>query len=324
MTTYTLDDEDRLLTIRKTIIVAIASDDVLMERLVLKGGNALDIIYKLGERSSLDVDFSMSRGLEGVDELDEIRSRLFRALRDRFDSLGYVVFDEKFEERPRPKPGQEPGVGITLWGGYNATFKLIAKDVDKKGREEIANRTRKKFKREPTVEDFLLARRNRAQVTGTGAGSERVFYIEISKFEYTEGRVLQNVEQFDCYVYTPAMIAAEKLRAICQQLPEYELRKNPAPRPRDFFDIHTIATLADCDLVAPEHHKLVRNMFQTKDVPLDLLLSIGSDDVRAFHAQQWGSVTNSVRGSTESFDFYFDFVAGIAPRLREALGQEGG
>lgn len=311
MTVYTPADEQRLLAIRKTIIVAVASDDVLMEGLVLKGGNALDIVYELGERSSLDIDFSMARGFEGIDEQAEMQARLFRALRDRFDSLaptGYIVFDERFEQRPRIRSGQKPEAGLTLWGGYNATFKLIAKDVYRAlgGQPGVA-----------PGGTVLEAMRRQAQVTGPG--SERVFYIEISKFEYTEGRVLHNIEGYDCYVYTPAMIAAEKLRAICQQLPEYALRKNPAPRPRDFFDIHTIATRANCDITAPEHRDLVTNMFAAKQVPLHYLERIGADEVRAFHAQEWPAVQNAVRGTTQPFDVYFAFVVETARRLLATL-----
>lgn len=324
VSTYTPADEQQLLAIRKTIIVAIASDDVLMERLTLKGGNALDIVYRLGERSSLDVDFSMAHSFEGIDDMAEMRTRLFRALRDRFDSLkptGYVVFDEKLEQRPRTQPGQKPEAGLTLWGGYNATFKLIAKDVDVAVRKRVEQRIKKKFDRAPTDAELLRARQAEAQVTGSG--SERVFYIEISKFEYTEGRVLRTVEDYDCYVYTPAMIAAEKLRAVCQQLPAYELRKHPAPRPRDFYDIHTIATRAGCDLAAPDHRALVVQMFAAKHVPLRLLGQLDADDVRAFHAQEWPAVQNAVRGTTRPFDFYLDFVVATARRLLTELEASG-
>lgn len=308
MTAYTPADEQRLLEIRKTIIVAIASDDELMERLILKGGNALDIVYKLGERASLDVDFSMARDFADVDDLAEMQGRLFRALRDRFDSLGYVVFDEKIVERPPVKPGQRPGVGITIWGGYNATFKLISKE-----------RYRELGGQPGVVPESKVLNALRMQSQVTGPDSERSFIIEISKFEYTEGRVMRSVDNYDCYVYTPAMIAAEKLRALCQQLPEYTLRRNPAPRPRDFFDIHTIATRASCDITAAEHHDLVANMFHVKKVPLELLARIGSDENRAFHAQQWTAVTNAVRGRTEPFDFYFDFGVDVAQRLLAAM-----
>ena len=83
--------------IRKLIVVGIASDDVLMERLVLKGGNALELIHKIGERASLDLDFSMEDDFE---DLDETKRRLFRALRGRFDYAGFYLFDESFVPRP--------------------------------------------------------------------------------------------------------------------------------------------------------------------------------------------------------------------------------
>jgi hypothetical protein len=297
--------DEELLEIRKTIIIAIASDEKLMERLVLKGGNALDIVYRIGERSSLDVDFSMAGDFRDEDELEVMRERLFSALRDRFDSLGYAVFDEKLEHRPR----DQGGPGLTVWGGYNAVFKLIPRDrlVALGGVPGMA----------PTGA-VLDAVRREARVSGPN--SQRVFLIEISKFEYCEGRKQAEVEGFDCYVYTPAMIAAEKLRAICQQLPAYSLRRHPAPRPRDFFDIHTIATQAGCDLADPAHHDLVRQMFATKEVPLELIAQIGTDETRAFHAQQWAAVVDSVRGGVPGlFDFYFDFVVGEGRRLLETL-----
>ena len=69
-------------------------------------------------RVSLDLDFS----IEGdFPDLDNARDRIFRALKSRFDSLGYVVFDEIFMKKPTlPRPGQPP-----MWGGYQVEFKLI-------------------------------------------------------------------------------------------------------------------------------------------------------------------------------------------------------
>jgi len=45
--------------IKKLAVIAMFSDDELMEQLVLKGGNALDLVHRLSTRGSLDVDFSM-------------------------------------------------------------------------------------------------------------------------------------------------------------------------------------------------------------------------------------------------------------------------
>jgi predicted nucleotidyltransferase component of viral defense system len=300
--------DDQLLLIRKTIIVAIASDAQLMERLVLKGGNALDIVYRLGERASLDVDFSMSGDFGSQEEVEEVKERLFRALRERFDPLDLIVFDERLEERPRGRGG--PGVA---WGGYNATFKLLPRDrfYALGGLPNVAPAGR-----------ILDAMQRESLNTATGAGSSRKFTIEISKFEHCDGRVLRSVDDYDCYVYSPAMIAAEKLRAICQQLPAYEQRSNPAPRPRDFLDIHTIQTQASCDLAAPEHHALVRAMFTAKEVPLQLIGEIGSSANREFHAQQWTAVVDLVRGTLpHGFDFYFDYVTEVGRQTLAAMDE---
>ena len=37
------------------------SDNILMERFVLKGGNALDLIHQVSVRASVDIDLSMDR-----------------------------------------------------------------------------------------------------------------------------------------------------------------------------------------------------------------------------------------------------------------------
>lgn len=175
--------DENLLEIRKTIIVAIASDETLMERLVLKGGNALDIIYKIGERSSLDVDFSMVGDFKDDIELRTIRERLYAALRDRFDSLGYVVFDEKFE--PRPLNHKSPGV--TIWGGYGVYFKLIPR-----GRFLALGGVA------GTRPDGKLLEAIRREAQTSGPRFQRVFSIEISKFEYCTGRALTEIDGFDC------------------------------------------------------------------------------------------------------------------------------
>lgn len=304
MSTYRADDEQSLLEIRKTIITAIASDDELLEIFVLKGGNALDIVYQLGQRSSLDVDLSMAGDFADESELERIRGRLFSALRDRFDAKGFVVFDERFE--PRPDKGGGPGV---VWGGYNALFKLIrrARFVELGGIVGVqpSGRVLEAMQREASV---------------TGPSSHRTFSIEISKFEHTVGKQLADVDGFDCYVYTPSMIAAEKLRALCQQLPEYPLRAHPTPRARDFFDIFTVSTQAGCDIAARDNLELVRAMFAAKQVDLTLLSFLSSDTQREFHREAWPAVQNAVRGGTsEGFDFYFDFVAAEVRKLIEAL-----
>ena len=52
-------DLEFLNELKKRVIIAMFSDDDLMEHLVLKGGNLLDIVYGISTRPSKDVDFSI-------------------------------------------------------------------------------------------------------------------------------------------------------------------------------------------------------------------------------------------------------------------------
>ncbi|HZO51538.1 MAG TPA: nucleotidyl transferase AbiEii/AbiGii toxin family protein, partial [Bryobacteraceae bacterium] len=104
--------------IRRVTITALFSDDVLYERLVLKGGNALSLVYGITQRTSLDLDFSMAGDF---DDIEDARRRIFSALRDRFATKGYIVFDEGLEPKPRLD-----GEDIKpWWGGYELRFKLM-------------------------------------------------------------------------------------------------------------------------------------------------------------------------------------------------------
>jgi predicted nucleotidyltransferase component of viral defense system len=80
--------------IKQLAIIAMFSDDDLMEKLVLKGGNALDIIYKIASRASLDIDFSIQHDFS-EDELEDLESRIKTALENTFGEEGYSVFDVK-------------------------------------------------------------------------------------------------------------------------------------------------------------------------------------------------------------------------------------
>jgi len=46
--------------IRKLTITALFGDDFLFDQLVLKGGNAMNLVLGISPRVSLDLDFSMA------------------------------------------------------------------------------------------------------------------------------------------------------------------------------------------------------------------------------------------------------------------------
>ncbi len=90
----------RLEKIKKLVVIAMFSDDQLMERLVLKGGNALDLIHRISKRASVDVDLSMDSDFSITERL-VIAGRVEKVLKESFRPAGYEVFDVKMEEKPR-------------------------------------------------------------------------------------------------------------------------------------------------------------------------------------------------------------------------------
>jgi Nucleotidyl transferase AbiEii toxin, Type IV TA system len=265
--------------IRRLIIVGLFSDDSLLDQLVLKGGNALHLVHQIGNRSSLDIDLSLETDFA---DTEASKQRMFISLRKRFEAEGLYMFDERFEE---VGAGVRDDVG-RHWGGYQLTFKVI----------EL-------LRYEQLGKDLSKAQ---MQSLTSGPNQERTFTVQISKFEYCAGKTEAQFDQYTIYVYTPAMIAFEKLRAICQQMPEYSQRKNRTARSRDFYDIAEITLWENIDFKAPENLELVKRIFEAKAVSLDLIAKIR--DHREFHRQDWPQVQNAVSLKLKDFDFYFDFV----------------
>jgi len=142
----------------------------------------------------------------------------------------------------------------------------------------------------------------------------------MSKFEFTTGKVTREIDSFDIRVYTPEMIAIEKLRAICQQMTGYSPNRTPSARARDFFDIHLIVSVTQANLASSENQELLRHIFAAKEVPIDFLQLIAEQ--REFHRPDWDSVRSSInQEGLKDFDFYFDFVLGQVASL-EALRNE--
>jgi len=277
-----------LADIRRLIIIALFADDELMEKFVLKGGNALNLIHGIGTRSSVDIDLSMA---DDFTDLADAQARIERSLTDRFDAAGYQVFDFRFMPKPsRLRVGQSP-----RWGGYLIEFKLIKKELF----DSV---------------DLATAQRSALLI---GAEQRRIFKIDISKFEFCDAKIETELDDYTIYVYSLPMIAIEKLRAICQQMPEYPQRPYAKARARDFYDIYAILTSEGIDLTTPEHLEMIKGIFAAKEVELSLLGKMV--DARDFHAADWPAIQQSVSGELKDFDFYFDFVVEIVNQLK-ALG----
>ena len=156
-----------------------------------------------------------------------------------------------------------------------------------------------------------------------GQGSK--FLIDISSTEYTTGRMLFELDGFAVFVYTPDMIVCEKLRAICQQMPEYgpvvKRERSGGPRARDFIDIQTLMTARKVDLSTEQNRELLARIFASKRVKLSLLRKI--DKYRKFHRTSYNAVAATVKAGVTlmEFDRYVDFVVDLIEQL-EPLGDE--
>ena len=298
-TTGLISEVERLDRFKRLIVAAMFSDQELTQRFVLKGGNAIDLVFHVGTRASIDIDLSMETAF-ATEELEGVRQRLEQSLENVFSPEGYKVFDFTLEEKPA---AVSPEIA-RFWGGYSVTFKLI----------EAA-------KYQPGYDVLELMRREAIHF-----GPKGKFEIDISKFEYCPAKRSSEIEGRQVFAYTPEMLVCEKLRAICQQMPEYgpivKRTRSGSARARDFVDIRILIERFSIELLHRENLHLLRRTFEAKKVPLKLLRSLAR--YRDFHRPDFQAVIDSTKPGVilEEFDFYFDHVVTLTQRLLKALGDE--
>ncbi len=277
--------------IKSWALRAMFADDELLEQLVLKGGNAMALVHRVAARASVDLDFSMAGDMPGGAQ--ELSSRAEKALLEVFKENNLQVFDFKLTERP-------PDITEDMKefsGGYGIEFKLIPTDV-----YEV---------HQAKVEEL------RKRAINLGQGTK--FLIDISRAEITDEKQTFDFEGYRIYVYSPEMIVCEKLRAICQQMPEYGavVRRNRAgaSRARDFVDIEVLVRKFGIDVSNGQVKNLLIRMFAAKKVPLKFLRSIRN--YKEFHAQSFPVVKDTIIPGVklEAFDYYFEFVCDLVERL---------
>ena len=147
-------------------------------------------------------------------------------------------------------------------------------------------------------------------------GSDREKGVEV---EFSKDEFLGSVQTVDwdlpIRVYTRHAIVFEKLRALCQQLPEHPHRLHKTARARDFYDICE-ALDSGVELLGAECRETASEIFGAKDVPLGLLLELGRTEERERHRADWRSVLDTVPPQKlKSFDEYFERVVSLAKNL---------
>jgi len=273
--------------IKRMAIVAMVSDDYLMEQLVLKGGNAIDLVYQISGRASMDIDFSMQSDFD-KHKIDSLKATIENLLIKTYQQERLVAFDVKLTQHPQ-RIGKTND--MEFWGGYVIEFKVIPIDLHAKYSDNIKSLQQN---------SIIIGPRNR-----------RIFRIEISKYEYCTGKVAKEIDGYTVYVYTTEMIILEKIRSICQQQPEYrDIVKShpPVARARDFFDIYTIMQTFPIDLNSERTKELLKAFFSSKKVPVSLIHKVASQ--REFHRADYPSLRDTVKSGVDlkDFDYYFDYV----------------
>lgn len=276
-------------TVVQTSLVAIYSRDLLSGKMFLKGGQALRIKENLISRFSADMDFSSP---DKISNEDAFFALLEDALKTEFNQCGYYVFDLKWSRRPKIKKEDTPD----FWGGWGVEFKLI--EIEKN------NMPSEQKSREALIPD--------------GSSSPKIT-IDISEYEYCGSVEKIKLNAIDINVYSRTLLLVEKIRAICQQHPDYKF-KGSDHRARDYYDIERLWRivlkqgdpddfLKDCALHLPK-------AFRAKDVDLRLLEGIFDSSFIELQRDGWNSVERTVKGRLEPFDYYVETLSNLIAEMK--------
>lgn len=281
--------------IKHLTITALMNDDILVGLLVLKGGNALDLAYNLTDRGSIDIDFSIGKDFSEEEKI-RVNNQVKGLLEREFKTKNLTVFDVTFAD----KPNKIDKSVEDFWGGYKISFKTI--ELDKFN----------KFKN-----DLSALRRNAIAIA---SNNSTIFEVDISKYEYIGASQKKILDGHVIQIYSPEMLALEKLRALCQQHPKYRdivMSITAKSRARDFYDIYNLNENFILDFKSNENIEICKNIFYAKRVPLEFIKDLPSQ--KDLHRQSWNSVVSTIgsdkKSNLKDFDYYFDYVIELFKHL---------
>ncbi len=291
-----LDQED----IRDTVLTSIFGNDYLYDKLTLKGGNAL-ALQGVNARASQDLDFSVPHGID----LDQrTYEPIFKdSLSNGFNAKGYKVINFIFTPKPSKKnkyvqkQNSLNNSSNVIWGGYHIRFGIIEHNLYNK---LLQSKTK-----------------NMGAHAETIAGDKKSIEIDISKDEYTKNREKKDLNGFTIYIYTPLMIVYEKVRASCQQLPEYKVN-GPKERSRDLFDIYELTSTNSglLEQVTNQNNiDILIQMFTIKMVDFELLTKLDSYTEQLRSDYQNNVIPQIKTAEKPSFNFLMDYSKRLFDQL---------
>lgn len=259
-------------------IVAIYKEPALAKILVLKGGSAIRLFDHITDRLSIDADFSIS---DTFDNTPPFFDKIEPCLQKQFNEYGLNVIDFRVNKKPKKRGKIFP----SWWGGWSCEFKLVLQSHGSK-----------------TIE---TQRRNALIPEGSNSS---IVTLDISAHEYcSEGREIK-IQGVIIQGYTRDLLVLEKIRAICQQHPNYKYRSSKN-RARDFYDIYRLTTgnMISADLI--ETCKVnIQEVFGAKEVPCDLLKALWDEDFINEQRKGFDQVKDTVSRKIDSFDVYVEHL----------------
>ena len=296
--------------IRIAVIMAVFDSTYGDEKFAVKGGTAIDLIHKVDlGRSSADVDLSAE---SSIDE-DTFKSEFDYRLKTRMTSIGFIPYGTKLNRRPRKNSKGENILGYVL------SFGLVEQQYFDAKKTEL-----EKIIKDPDklTEDYIIEKSTKMMFpSSTGSQSDKgKFTIDISLNDYWGKPVYLDLNGSLIRTYSLLGIICEKIRAICQQMDAYGKRGNKTSRAKDFYDIFILMEHSKQLEPVPfswgeeESIEQLKKCFEKKEVPLELLSEI--QNTRDFHEASFEAVKATVsseqRALIQDFDYYFDYVVGLA------------
>jgi hypothetical protein len=139
--------------------------------------------------------------------------------------------------------------------------------------------------------------------------------VEISKHEYCGKKRTKTIQGVKIFGYSRELLVLEKIRAICQQHPDYAYRSSKN-RARDFYDIYELTANTDDGFIS-RCSSQIEKVFHAKEVPLKILTSLWEVDFINEQRLGFDEVKDTVTGKIRDFDVYVEhlrfFVRDIYP-----------
>ena len=273
----------------KEVLYGLYHDGVFNRNILIKGGQAVRIKEDIKHRFSVDIDASVHGEIQNP---SDFFVRFKRSLDNRFRHLHLSVIDFKPVKKPKKPRPDAP----SFWTGWLVKFKLLEEEnltLDE-GRQSI------------------LA------LIPDGQVSPQII-VELSEHEYCGSfeklalKIENTKQEVNTYWYSTEMLVVEKIRAICQQHPDYPHRRKPSSRARDFYDIANLIEKKIKDKELESFKKkcvlLIDPIFSAKQVDKKIITKIFEPAFLTEIEKGWEFVLDTIPvNSRGKFSAYVDIL----------------